>query len=205
MAEISDVAVLDASNTARWSEGLLIPQINDSARALEGLLARWYRDTSAITASQGTASAYQVLTNRTFPAYAAGMVLMFRANVACNAGPTLQVNALTAKPLKRQGGAALVAGEIKVNQIVLAVYNTASDAFECIGLGEPHTVSGTTTFAASTFAAVTLSAAQPDANYKVFFDAPNNATYWTTDKTTTGFTINCSSSHSLLVGWELRR
>lgn len=204
MAEISDLASLDASNTARFPEGQIIPSLNDGARALEGILARWSKDTSAVTATQGNGSAYQMLTQRAVPALTAGMVFMFRAHVACLAGPTFQLNALTAKPLKRQGGAALVAGDILVNQIVMAVYNSATDTFECLGLGTPSRLTGTATFAAATTVAVT-GLTQPDTSYFIDIEPNGNFTFWPTSKTVNGFTINCSASQSGIVAWRLTR
>lgn len=204
MAEISDLASLDASNTARFPEGQIIPSLNDGARALEGILARWAKDTSAVTATQGTGSAYQMLTQRAVPALAAGLVLMCRAHVPCLAAPTLQINALTSKPLRKQGGAALVANDILSNQIFMPVYNTATDSFECVGLGTPATLLGSATFAAAT--TVTVSGlTQPDISYQIDIEPNGNYSFWPTSKTVTGFTINCSSSQSGTVNWRLTR
>lgn len=136
MAEIADLKTNDANNTARFPEGQKAPTVNDGARALEGLLARADRDRNGYTATTGTGSAYQILTAAAYPEHAAGMVFMIRAHVANAGAATLQVNALAAKPLRRQGGDALVAGDIAANQMIIAVYNPAGDYFECIGVGE---------------------------------------------------------------------
>lgn len=134
MAEIADLKTNDANNTARFPEGQSAPTLNDGARALEGILARADRDRSGYTATTGTGSAYQILTAAAYPGHASGMVFLIRAHVANTGAATLQVNALAAKPLVRNGGDPLEAGDIQVNQLILAVYNTALDAFECIGL-----------------------------------------------------------------------
>lgn len=135
MAEISDLSVIDANNTGRFPEGQSIPTINNGGRALEGILARADRDRAGYTATTGTGSAYAILTQATYPAHAAGMIFLIRAHVA-NSGPaTLTINALDPKPLVRQGGAELVAGDIAVNQMLLVAYNSASDEYECIGVG----------------------------------------------------------------------
>lgn len=136
MAEIADLAVLDANNTGRFPEGQLVPSINDGGRALEGIIARAHRDRSGYTAASGTGSAYSILTNAAYSAHAAGMVFLFRANVVCNATPTITINALSAKPLRRQGGGLIQAGDIAASQQVLAAYNTALDCYECIGIGD---------------------------------------------------------------------
>lgn len=148
MAEIADLNTTDANNTARFGEGQTIPTLNNGARALEGMLARWFRDHSAVTATTGSGSAYAILTNATYPSYVAGMWFMIRAHVASEDDPTFQVNALTTKPLKRQGGADIVKGDIAVNQILVVAYNAAGDYIECIGIGDgapvapSYTVSG---------------------------------------------------------------
>jgi len=54
MSEINDLTVTDASNTARFPEGMRVNAINDSARELEGLIARWYKDTNGSVAVAGT-------------------------------------------------------------------------------------------------------------------------------------------------------
>jgi hypothetical protein len=136
MAEIADLTTLDAGNTGRFPEGQSIPSLNDGARALEGIIARAHKDRSGYTASSGTGAAYQILTLSAYPAHAAGMVFQWRASVASLAGPTLQVNSLVAKPLARQGGGGIRAGDISANQQVLAAYNTALDVYECIGIGD---------------------------------------------------------------------
>lgn len=135
MAEIADLNTNDANNTARFAEGQSAPTLNDGCRALEGLLARADRDRSGYTATTGTGSAYQILTAAAYPGHASGMVFLIRAHVANTGAATLQVNALAAKPLVRNGGDPLEAGDIQVNQLILAVYNTALDAFEAIGVG----------------------------------------------------------------------
>ena len=59
-AEINDLNTVDASNTARFPEGMAPSAVNDSARALEGILARWHRDTNASITAAGTANAITV-------------------------------------------------------------------------------------------------------------------------------------------------
>jgi hypothetical protein len=137
MAEFADLSVTDANNTSRFGEGQYIPTLNNGGRALEGMTARYHRDISFYTATSGSATVYTLLTNATYPAHAAGMVFGIRMHVANTGSATLTVNALAAKPLRRQGGAALQAGDLDTNQLVTAAYNTAGDYYECIGVGEP--------------------------------------------------------------------
>lgn len=136
MAEIADLNTNDASNTARFAEGQLAPTINNGARALEGMIARHHRDNSGYTATSGSSTAYQLLTAGSYPAHAAGMTFLIRCHVACGSAPTITINGLAAKPLRRQGGGSIVAGDIAVNQQIFISYNTALDAYEVIGIGD---------------------------------------------------------------------
>jgi len=130
MAELADLSTTDAANTARWGEGQTIPTLNDGGRALEGMIARAHKDRSAYTATSGTGSAYTIITSSTYLALATGIVIVFRAHVACLDNPTLQINSLAAKRLRRQGNRRIRPGDIALNQIVTAVYNTSNDNFE---------------------------------------------------------------------------
>lgn len=66
-------------------------------------------------------------------------------------------------------------------------------------------VTGTVTFAAATTAAVAFTTAEPSANYNIHIDAPEDRRFWTTSKTTSGFTVNVSASSSATYGWTLVR
>jgi hypothetical protein len=44
MAELNDLSVTDASNTARFPEGQSPASLNNAARALEGIIARANKD-----------------------------------------------------------------------------------------------------------------------------------------------------------------
>jgi hypothetical protein len=78
--------------------------------------------------SSGSASAYTVLLSPTPEAtpYNVGMIVNFKAHVDNAAAPTLNVNALGAKPLIKNGGSALAAADIKAGQIVSVLYDGTS-------------------------------------------------------------------------------
>lgn len=134
MAEISDLAVLDANNTGRFPNGMPVTSINDAARALEGIIAREHKDTNGSIITGGTATAYTVTTNRSITSLSAGIVLIVRAGLANTGSATLALNGLTAKPLVRQNGGALVSGDILQHQILHIVYNASTDKFHCLGI-----------------------------------------------------------------------
>lgn len=66
-------------------------------------------------------------------------------------------------------------------------------------------VSGQATFSAGTNVAVTLNPPLLDDQYNVLVDAPENNTFWATNKTPNGFTLNASSSTSVTVGYTTAR
>lgn len=66
-------------------------------------------------------------------------------------------------------------------------------------------VTGTLSFAAATTTTVTFGTPESDANYDVWFAAPDGKTYWASSKTVNGFTANASSSVTATVRWQLIR
>ena len=69
------------------------------------------------------------------------------------------------------------------------------------GSGLRNVIHGTSTFAAGTTVAASLGVTLPSAAYKIVISAGANKTFWWTSKTTTGFTLNASSSSSDTVDW----
>jgi hypothetical protein len=135
MAEISDLEPVDADNIARFPEGQLVPTFNNGARALEGILARWFADTNGTIVSTGDAPSYAVATSSTYISLVDGLVVVWRAHASFESGTAkLTINALTQKNLVRQNGTALVPGDIVEDQTVVSRYNSDMDAFECLGI-----------------------------------------------------------------------
>lgn len=130
MADINDLNVTDASNTARFPENMAFSAVNDSARALEGIIARWHKDTNGSLVSTGSANAYVLAANQTLSAYAQGQLFLFEANFANTGAATLNVDSIGAKAIKKHNDQALVAGDIESGQIVAVVYEAAADAFQ---------------------------------------------------------------------------
>lgn len=134
MAEIADLEPVDSDNTARFPEGQQVPTINNGARALEGILARYHLDTNGSIVSTGTQPNYAVATQRTVTLQD-GVEVVWRAHASYASGTaTLTVNALTQKNLKRQNGSALVIGDIVEDQTVVSRFNADMDAWECQGI-----------------------------------------------------------------------
>ena len=74
MAEITDLNITDASNTARFPENQTPGSVNDGARALEGMIARGLKDAlEGNKDSTGSSNTYAVSANRTIAAYYDGL------------------------------------------------------------------------------------------------------------------------------------
>lgn len=65
MAEIHDLDPTDASNTGRFPENQAPSTVNDGARALEGLIARWESDQDYSVTATVSGSVIQMTANRT--------------------------------------------------------------------------------------------------------------------------------------------
>lgn len=77
---------------------------------------------------------------------------------------------------------------------------------DCSGLtnrGAYWNDGGTATFAAATTCQVTLTKPQPNASYRVALAPEANKTFWVTNKTQIGFTLNASSTSSDVVDWTV--
>jgi hypothetical protein len=102
-------------------------QINNAGRAMEGYLARWFRDTNASIASSGSSNAYVVTSSRTITSLTDGLTMAFRANHANTGAATLNLNTLGAKAIKRFNGNALASGDIVSGQPVQVFYSLSLD------------------------------------------------------------------------------
>ena len=71
--------------------------------------------------------------------------------------------------------------------------------------GRDEVVTGRTSFASASTAAVLFSRAQPDLNYQVFFGAKADLRLWASAIATTGFTINANTSNSNTASWAVFR
>lgn len=128
MAELKDLNVVDANNTgaaanAGFPEGMDYRDVNNAARALEGMLARWYSDISGSLTTGGSASAYTLTPNRTVTAYTAGDSYMAQLNHTSTGASTLDVSGLGPKAILLPDGSAVQAGDLVSGSVVLFVYD----------------------------------------------------------------------------------
>lgn len=80
-----------------------------------------------------------------------------------------------------------------------------ADYTALITAANARVVTGSATFVASTTVAVTLPSTQVNTSYAIVYDSPEDNYFWTTSKTTTGFTANAKTSTSAIVRWTLIR
>lgn len=133
MAELDDLNIVDGDNTARQPEGVAAGQVNDGVRALEGLLARGFKDAvEGDRDSTGSANAYLVAANRTISAYYDGMRVGFHASFANTASATLDIDSVAAKTIKKNHDVDLASGDIEINQYVEVVYSATDDTFQML-------------------------------------------------------------------------
>lgn len=131
MAEVDDLSGTDASNTGRFPENQAPSTVNNGARALEGMLARFFKDTVQPTKTSGGSANAQTLTpNRTIATLASPMAFLWKAGFT-NTGPmTLNVSdtaATGAKSVKVADGAGgfadPAAGAVSLGSIYHSVYD----------------------------------------------------------------------------------
>jgi hypothetical protein len=125
MAEINDLNITDASNTARFPEAMAPSAVNDGARALEGLVARWHENINTSIATTGSANAY-VLAAKGTQVLFDGLVIGFDANFANTGAATLNVDSTGVKNILKHNDVALASGDIEANQKVIVVYDGTS-------------------------------------------------------------------------------
>ena len=95
MAEVKDLNATDASNTARFPESQLPSTVNNGARALEGMIARFNQDTNGSVTSSGT-NTVTLAAASVLSAYAQGDRFMFKAGGTNTGAVTLNVDSVGA-------------------------------------------------------------------------------------------------------------
>lgn len=123
MAEINDLEIVDDDNTARFPEGQAPSTVNNAARQLEGIVARWHKDTNASKSSTGSANAYAFAADQTLTAYYDGLEIAFDANFTNDGAATLDVDGLGAQAITLVDGSALTGSEIVQGQKAIVIFD----------------------------------------------------------------------------------
>src|SRR3990172_13423271 len=133
--EIDDLNVTDASNTTRFPEGQAPSTVNNGARALEGMLARGFKDTiDGVVTTGGTSTAYTVTSKRTSlpAAYYAGLLQAVDWHTASGATPTINISSIGAKALIWPAGTAVTTNDLPAGGQSLVSYDSSADKFQVI-------------------------------------------------------------------------
>lgn len=140
MAEINDLNVTDASNTARQPEGMAASAVNDGVRALEGMLARHHKDNNGSLVSTGAANVFALAANQTISAYYDGLTFTFEAATANTAAATMNVDAVGAQAIVWPNGTALSSGDIPAEAKVTIRYDLGNTRWLLCTLSVPPRV-----------------------------------------------------------------
>ena len=131
-AEVNDLNIVDGNNTARFPENMAPSAVNDGARALEGIIARWDKDTNGSRVSTGSANAYVVAANRTLSALYDGLTITFEANFVNTGSATLNVDSLGAKTIRAVTDVNLTANDIRSGQKVTVRFDSDPDIWQMV-------------------------------------------------------------------------
>jgi hypothetical protein len=153
----------DASNSTAapdgWPEGMAPSGVNDSGRAMMGAVKR-YVDQHIPLVTGGTSTAYTLAYAVTPSGVADGMTHLVQFNQACGTSPTLNVNALGAKPLHKYHNGAwttLVANDVSTDMVCKVAYNAGAGTYRIVGSANAPTMAGNTWTPTDTTGTLTLS------------------------------------------------
>lgn len=136
MADIQSLSTADSTNTARFPEGQAPSTVNDGARALEGMIARWHRDINSSLSISGAANAWAVTMNRSISASVSalyqGLSVRFRVNNDVSGATTFALNGITAEPVRKQFNLPLEAGDVKAGQVAEVVWDAANTVWHLV-------------------------------------------------------------------------
>lgn len=124
-----------ADSAINWAEGQLPSTVNDSARGMMSVLAKWRDDISGVQPSNvvqtsgGAANVQTLTTNGSIAALTNGWTVTFKAGFTNTSSCTLNVDSLGAKSVYRISGTALVGGEIIAGCVYTVTYHQPADAW----------------------------------------------------------------------------
>ena len=141
MSNISQYSTTAGSNNAAvpdgWPENMAPSGVNDSARENMAALAKVYQDQKGSLVTTGTGTAYVLATNNAHAALGDIGLTVCRINTINTGSATLAVDGLVAKTLQIKG-AALVAGDLPQDVLVMFAYNSTNDTFDVLSTGREN-------------------------------------------------------------------
>lgn len=140
MAEIHDLNTTDANNTGRFPENQAPSTVNDGARALEGLVARWYYDSDGSVTGTLSGSVIQITANRssltltgTTSNYVANLTQVFTMGSSTISGPaSLNINGIGPISLRDKDGTSLTSSALISGMRVMVVKDNTNNYFRVL-------------------------------------------------------------------------
>jgi len=117
----------NSDSTINWAEGQSPGSVNDSARAMMAAVAKYRDDVANAGTTGGTASAYTLTTTQSLTVLTNKFSVALTAHAANNAGATIAVDGLTAKPLATTSGDAIGAGVLAQGGRYTISYDSGED------------------------------------------------------------------------------
>jgi hypothetical protein len=137
---------IDASNSSgtlpSFPENMPGKDVNNAARAMMGALKRWANQINATVVTTGTSSAYLASYAVSPDGLYNGQRFLILAHATCSSAPTLNINSLGAKTIKKLSSGGIVAvnaSDIGINTILDLVYIVALNQFLWINPPAPDT------------------------------------------------------------------
>ena len=129
--------VTDSSNTTRFPEGMAPSAVNNGVRALEGMLARYLKDSNGSVAVAGTDTYTATINADTGFALYDGFIFAGDFANANTGAATINLtpdggSALGAIDIKKNSTAALVAGDIAAGQKCILIYDGSTSDFQLV-------------------------------------------------------------------------
>jgi hypothetical protein len=159
---------IDASNNqtppAGWPEGMQPSSVNNSARAGMGATKRFWNRINAVKTTAGSSTAYTLSYDVAAASYYDGEIFTFVVNATCGASPTLNINGLGARSLRKwiDSWVALGAGDLTTDQVVTVRYNLANTSFDIIS-----EMSGAGTWTPTDASGAGLAFVNPTGRYRI--------------------------------------
>ena len=135
MAQLYDWDISAANNNSAppdgFPENMDYSEVNDAAREVMAVLARFLTSIKGTLTSTGTEPDYAVTSGLSFSSYAAGQLVAFTAHATSTGNVTLNVDGLGAADLLDARGNQLTTGDIQIDSTYLAVRRSSD--FQLIG------------------------------------------------------------------------
>jgi hypothetical protein len=118
----------NADATIDWAEGQAPASVNNSARAVMAAVAKYRDDVSGTKITTGgSADAYTITTNQSLTSLTDGFKVSFICHASNTGASTVNVDTLGAKPLRKKSATAMASGDMVINCVYDASYDSGGD------------------------------------------------------------------------------